>query len=118
MHDAVVRPFDFDLERIPLAGRPGDVFFRRRNVVNAAGVLIRLEVLIAFRPIIEDLDLDARTIAVMIAVFGHTDVDARIATGLQLVVESQVEIAKLLLAPQPWTLGTRAHEQTIFDFPA
>jgi hypothetical protein len=47
----------------------------------------------------------------------HAQVDARVTTGPQLVIEPQVEVAILLIAAEPGPFNPSANQQAVFNLP-
>src|SRR5204863_2621574 len=104
-------------ERIPFAGVFADVAGGGGDGIEAAGVLVGLDLTVTAGFVVEHLDFDARAVAVVIAVLRHADIDAAVAARLELVFQSQIEIIELLLASQPGAFFTRTDDRAVFDLP-
>src|SRR4029450_11821094 len=68
--------------------------------------------------VVEHLDLDARAVAMMVAVLGHADIDAAVAACFELVLEAEIKVAVLILAPQPGAFLAGADDRAVLDLPA
>src|SRR5262245_66558087 len=98
-------------DAVDLHGAPGpqraiDMLRGRGDGVDAAAVLVGLQVGVLLVRIVEQLNLRAGLLFAGLgpavgAAAGHANIDAGVAARRQLVLEAEIEVAILLLAPQP-----------------
>ena len=96
---AVMECTRIDFQSVPFSHVSTHARFGRHNRVKAAPILVILEIAVAFVSIIKDLNFDATAFAVMIAILGNTDINARVAVRFQQVLQPQIEVFVGLVEP-------------------